>query len=163
MSTDDSLYVMRVFATTTSTPTPQDISDHLSSGNVDTHTRVESGAYSLNNENWERIHIFYSEGRSPLLLERQSLHGDAPLSKPVRDLMDATADAKNSRGKRRVLAFLAEANYLFELTIPPDYDWGTRQHLVSTELLDYLEKETDGIIQVDGEGYYHHNRSILKL
>ncbi len=123
MSTTDDLYVMRVFATTTSTPTPQDISDHLKSGNAGTHMRVESGAYSLNNEDWQQIHIFYTESRSPLLLERQSLHGDEPLSKPVRDLMDATADAKNSRGKRRVLAFLAEANYLFELTIPPDYDW----------------------------------------
>ena len=143
MPTTDDLYVMHVFATTTSTPTPQGISDHLNSGVFETHIRVESGAYSLNYEDWEQIHIFYAESRSPLLLERQSLHGDAPLSKPLRDLMDATADAKNSRGKRRVLAFVAEANYLFELTIPSDYDWDTQQHLVSTELLNYLEREKD--------------------
>lgn len=161
MPTVDDVYIMRVFARSPRVPSPQAIADHLRSRRFD--VRVESGMVSLGYEGWNRIRLFYAEGRSPLNLERQSLHGDAPLPERLRALMDATADAEDSPGKRRVLEFLAQASEVFELTIPLDFDWQASRHLVSTELLNYLQKQTDGLVQADEEGYYERNRIILKL
>ncbi len=161
MTSPDDVYLMRVFARSPGAPSPQAIADHLRRRGFE--VRVESGIYTLSYEGWRRLNVFYASGRSPLSLERQSLHGDAPLADRLRTLMDATADAKDSRGKRRVLDFLAQASQVFELSIPPDFDWHAGRHLVSTELLNYLQKQTDGMIQADEEGYYHRNRVILKL
>jgi len=154
-------YVMRVFARSPRAPTPQAIADHLRSRRFD--VRVESGVHSQDHEGWTRLRLFYAPGRLPLQLERQSLYGDAPLSPRLRDLMDATADAKDTRGRRRVLDFLAQAAQVFEVTIPDDYDWHAGRHLVTTELLNYLEQYTDGMIQADEEGYYERNRVVLRL
>lgn len=161
MTPSDAIYIMRVFARSPDAPSPQDIVDHLRRKRFE--ARVESGIYSLSYSGWSRLHVFYDDDRSPLDLERQSLHGDAPLPDRLRALMDATADAKDSRGKRRVLDFLAQASQVFELIIPPDFDWHASRHLISTELLNYLQKQTDGLIQADEEGYYQRNRLILKL
>jgi len=152
---------MRVFARSPAVPSPQAIADHLLRQRF--IVRIESGVFSLSYENWHHLHLFYASGRAPLSLERQSLHGDAPLPERLRALMDATADAKASRGKRRVLDFLAQSSQVFELIIPPDFDWHAGRHLISTELLNYLQKETDGLIQADEEGYYKRNQLILKL
>lgn len=161
MTAPDDLYIMRVFARSPGAPNPQAIVDHLRRRRFD--VRVETGIYTLSYEGWQHLNVFYAEGRSPLSLERQSLHGDEPLTDRLRALMDATTGAKDSRGKQRVLDFLARASQVFELIIPPDFDWHASRHLVSTELLNYLQKQTDGLIQADEEGYYQRNRLILKL
>jgi hypothetical protein len=161
MTSPDDVYIMRVFARSPGAPSPQAMADHLRRRGFD--VRVESGIYTLSYEGWQRLNVFYADGRSPLGLERQSLHGDAPLTDRLRALMDATAGAKDSRGRRRVLDFLAQANQVFELIVPPDFDWHAGRHLVSTELLNFLQRQTDGLIQADEEGYYHRNRIILKL
>ena len=160
MPNGDDFYILRVFARSPGAPTPQAIAEHLRRR---FEVRVETGVFSLSYADWKHLHLFYAEGRAPLRLERQSLHGDAPLPNSLRALMDATAAAKDSRGKRRVLDFLAQASQVFELGVPPDFDWHAGRHLVSTELLNYLQKETDGLIQADGEGYYERNRLILRL
>ena len=153
--------IMRVFARSPRVPSPQAVADTLRSGRFE--VRVESGVYSAGYEGWSRLHLFYAEGRLPLALGRQSLQGDAPLPGHLRVLMDATASAPDSRGKRRVLEFLAQAGQVFELSLPPDFEQRAGRRLLSAELIDYLQKETDGLIQVDGEGYYDRNRIILKL
>ncbi len=160
MSLDD-LTILRVFTRSPRVPSSQAIADYLRSRRFE--ARVESGVYSRGYEGWRRLHVFYAEGRSPLALERQSLHGDAPLPDRLRALMDATAAAPDSRGKRRVLEFLAQANQAFELILPPDFDRRAGRRLISAELLNYLQKETDGLVQVDGQGYFDRNRIILKL
>lgn len=152
---------MRVFARSPHAPAPQAILDHLSSRRF--AVRAESGVYSLDYAGWTSLRLFYAPGRSPLQLERQSLHGDAALSARLRALMDATVDARDRRGRQRVLDFLAQASQVFELIVPDDFDWHAGRHLVTTELLNYLQKQTDGIIQADEEGYYDRNRVILKL
>ena len=161
MDSSPGAYILRIFARKSGAPSPQAIGDHLRSRRF--AVRIESGAVSQHSEGWTRLRVFYAPGRSPLGLERQSLHGDAPLSEPLRALMDATADAKDSRGKGKVLAFLGECRQVFELSVPPEYDWHAGRHLVTTELLDYLRQATDGMVQADGEGYYERNRVILKL
>lgn len=154
-------YFMRVFARAASAPAPQAIADHLRRRRFD--VRVEAGVYSTNYADWKHLHVFYADGRAPLKLERQSLHGEEPLPARLRTLMDATAAARDSRGKHKVIEFLTQASQVFELTIPPDFDWHAGRHLVSTELLNYLQKECDGLIQADEEGYYERNRVILRL
>ena len=161
MPTDDAVYLLRVFARSLRTPSPQAIADHLRQRRFD--VRVESGLFNLSHDDWKQLRVFYAADRSPITLERQSLHGDAPLPDRLKALMDATAAARNSRDKRRVIDFLAQASQVFELTLPPDFDWHAGRHLVSTELLNYLQKETDGLIQADEEGYYERNRLILKV
>jgi hypothetical protein len=161
MPSSDLVYFMRVFARSADAPSPQSISDHLRGRRFD--VRIESGLAHFSSGTWTRLRVFYAPGRGPLELERQSLHGDAPLPERLRALMDATAASRDERGKRRVLEFLAQARQVFELRIPPDFDWHAARHLVSTELLNYLQKHTDGLIQADQEGYYDRNRIILKL
>lgn len=155
------LTIMRVFTRSPRVPSPQAIADYLRGRRFE--ARVESGVYSRGYEGWRRLHLFYAEGRSPLVLERQPLHGDAPLPDRLRALMDATATAPDSRDKRRILEFLAQASQVFELSLPLDFDRGAGRRLISSELLNYLQKESDGLIQVDGEGYFDRNRVILKL
>ena len=157
----DGPYLLRVFARRSGAPTPQEIVDHLRARRFD--VRVEPGLHSMTSDAWKRLHLFYASDREPLELDRQSLHGDAPLPDRLRRLMDATADAKDSRGKRRVIEFLAQVSQVFELVLPPDYDWHAGRHLVSTELLNFLQAKTDGLIQADSEGYYERNRLILKI
>lgn len=160
MPAGDDTYMLRVFAKSPDAPTPQAIADHLQRQHFS--VRVEPGLFGMGSTAWRHLRLFYAEGRAPLDLERQSLGGDAPLPDPLRALMDTTGAAKDRRGRQRVLDFLAQASQVFELTIPPDFDWHARHHLVSTELLNYLEKETDGMIQADEEGYYQRNRPILR-
>ena len=157
MPADDDIYIMRVFARRAQAPTPQAIAAHLRAKGF--NVRVESDL----SDNWRRVRLFNAGGRSPLDLERQSLHGDAPLSDGLRALMDATATARDRRGRQRVLDFLAQTVQVFELIVPPNFDWHAGRHLVTTELLNYLEKETDGLIEADGEGYYRRNRVLLRL
>ena len=154
-------YILRVFARLSGAPTPQAAAEHLRQRRF--QVRLEPGLHGLTSPDWRVLNVFYAEGRAPLRLERQSLHGDAPLSPRLAALMDATAAARDSRGKRKVMEFLMQASQVFELTIPRDFDWHARRHLVSTELLNYLQKQTDGLIQADEEGYYDRNRLILKL
>ena len=161
MPAPDDRYIMRVFGRRPGAPSAQAIRDHLRGRRFE--VRVESGLFSITYEGWKRLHVFYAAERAPLEIERQSLHGDAPLSDRLRALLDATAASKDGRGKRRVLHVLAEASQVFELILPPDYDWHAGRHLVSTELLNYLQKQIDGLVQADEEGYYDRNRVILKL
>src|SRR3990172_3568913 len=133
MPVDDDLYLMRVFARRAQAPTPQAIAAHLRTQGFD--VRVESDL----SDNWRRVRLFNAGGRSPLDLERQSLHGDAPLSHPLHALMAPTAAARDRGGRQRVLDFLAQTVQVFELIVPPDFDWHAGRHLVTTELLNYLE------------------------
>jgi hypothetical protein len=157
MPVDDDIYIMRVFARQAQAPTPQAVADHLRARGFNVRVEPDSS------DNWRRIRLFSADGRSPLDLERQSLHGDAPLSDRLRALMDATATARDRRGRQGVLDFLAQTVQVFELIVPPDFDWHAGRHLVTTELLNYLEKETDGLIEADGDGYYRQNRVLLRL
>ena len=162
----DDVYFMRVFARSPHTPSPQEIASHLSGHHFEVRVVVEPPSLGVpyqGSTGWDHLRLFYADGRAPLELERQSLHGDEPLPDRLRELMDATADARDKRARQRILDFLAEASQVFELSIPPDFDWNAGRHLVSTELLNYLEKETEGMIQADEEGYYQNNRSVLKL
>lgn len=161
MSELNDIYIMRVFATSSDIPSPRAIADHLNSHGFPVH--IELTSTDLDTNDWTQISIHYAADHALLQLAHESLHSDEPLSDALRALMDATADAKDRRGSRRVLALLAEANHLFELSIPPDYDWNAQDHLVSTALLNYLETQTAGLIQADGEGYYQNNRILLVL
>jgi len=154
-------YTLRVFARSPRPPSLQSIIDHLRRRGFE--ARSEPGSRAAIHEDWQRCRLFYADRKLPLTLERQSLHGDAPLPDRLRALMDATTTAKDKRGRQRVLDFLAQSNQVFELTLPPDFDWHMARHLISTELLNYLEQETDGMIQADEEGYYQRNRLILRL
>jgi hypothetical protein len=172
-------HYVRAFCTTTKIPNPGPIQTwlrkHKSKAVLDepNHAleRVEKGkipkpALDLKSKDWVQIAVSYQPGKLPILAECNSSktsEGKALMQEEIAEFVEFIGKPGRSAGKARALAHLAKTKFIIACQLPTS-DMEEDGYQANWEFVCYFREYCDGMIQVDGEGFYDEkNKLIVRL
>ncbi|MGZ4164789.1 MAG: hypothetical protein ACXVDB_08990 [Tumebacillaceae bacterium] len=153
-------HFLRVFTSTTDTPTLPVLANKLDMEGFDFNTFPKKDDPRFLENDWRTLHISYDERAASVILDR-SLKGeeDKLFEEEIEEFQQSLAALEDSSGKQTVAALLANTQQVFACLIPDDiteHGW----ELVET-LLEIVLDHTGGTLQVDGEGWYDKEGELI--
>ncbi len=118
---------------------------------------------ALDSPNWTQVAFSYKESKSSFVCEidEDSEADDGLVSEEVAYFEDLLSHIEDSPEKQRVLQHINITKYIVAAELPFDFDADGSVALNS--LLSYFVRHYDGMVQVDGEGFYERGELIVKL
>jgi hypothetical protein len=153
-------HFLRVFTSTTETPTLPVLANKLEMEGFDFDTYPKKDDPRFLEPNWRTFHISYDERSASVILDR-SLKGeeDKLFEEELEEFGQTLATLEDSPGKQTVQELLANTQQVFACLIPDDiteHGW----ELVEV-LLEVVLDQTGGMLQVDGEGWYDKEGELI--
>jgi hypothetical protein len=156
-------YYIRAFCVATLVPPLREPIEWARRRGIELEISPDSGAVNLDDSDWERVHLFYKEGKRPLILECNRDDGSAAClaREEVQEFLSFLLDVEASPVKRRVEQHLKETKVIISAQLLSDID--DDGYNAVGELLKFFVEQNGGMIQADGEGFYEGNEVVLPL
>lgn len=153
-------HFLRVFASTTETPTLPVLANKLEMEGFDFDTYPKKDDPRFLEPDWRTFHISYDERSASVMLDR-SLQGEADklFEEEIAEFIETLTALPDSSGKQTVQEILTATQQVFACLIPDDiteHGW----ELVEV-LLEIVLDHTNGTLQVDGEGWYDKEGELI--
>lgn len=111
---------------------------------------------------WRNAELFYSDSRSPIVVEIGFDDGPESLaSAERREFIDELSEIEGSAAKERVIAHLRSVKYVVCCQLLGDID--EEGFEANGQFLDYFVGNHRGLIQADGEGFYEGTDLAVEL
>jgi hypothetical protein len=110
---------------------------------------------------WRHVQLIYAPKRPPINLHINRCDGTDSLGIDERNEFLKVVEARESPSKRRIADQVTNARYIFCFAPPEDLE--ETGELLCGALLKYLQESCEGLIQVDGTGFYEGDQVALEL
>ena len=154
-------YFIRAFCKSDEPPTVQEILDAIAETGIDAEIDNEvTDRDSIYLEEWEQFGYRYNDRRNSVLVECNRRDGPSSVAdEEISEFIESVESADDSPGKNKVLKHLEETLFVISCRLPDDIDDDGIE--ANGALLSYLEKNYDGMIQADGEGFYDEDELVV--
>ncbi len=153
-------YLLRVFCASRRRPPLVDVLDWTEQRGhtlwLDSIPEVDPAA-----PGWQEAAVRYDAEKSPFLLQAMYA-GERVLVDELRTFVRLVGQAKFGLGKYKVLRHLQRTEFLVIANLPR-YDLDDRGSEAATAALEYFVRACNGIVQVEGEGFYKGESMLLNL
>ncbi|HEY5761512.1 MAG TPA: hypothetical protein VIU34_37080 [Steroidobacter sp.] len=108
-----------------------------------------------------RVELTYAPKRDPIILQINRCDGTDPLGIEERNEFLKVVEARESPSKHRIVDQIANARYIFAIDVPEDLEDEGDQ--LCGALLMYLQASCEGLIQIDGMGFFEVDQVAMAL
>jgi hypothetical protein len=154
-------HFLRVMTKTTNAPTIAVLAEALEQEGFVFATFPKREDERFTTPNWRTFHLSYEEQSRSLMLDR-SLRGqeERELEEDVEEFLEQLQGLEGDEGKKKqVVDILNETNQMFALYIPDDITEEGWE--LAEKLMENLLEMTDGVLQVDGEGFFDKEGELI--
>jgi hypothetical protein len=145
-------YCQRVFSRSENVPTLTALQDAFEEHDIGAEISHGNEPVDMTSTEWTDIHITYQTDRQPVRIERLVSSGD--IKREYGTFLEAIAGKPDSPEKRDVTAQLEASSQVYVFTVPTEDIAEDGWRMMSTAQQFFVEN-TDGILQVDGEGFFY--------
>jgi hypothetical protein len=144
----------RVFGASEEQPRPESVLEHLHG------LGVTGGRFKGDDQGWTSLEFVPAEGASPLLLECY-LSGEEGIRGELNNWAAWLETCDHEPGHAALMERVIQTRQLYTLRRPPDHADEARLDRVGESLCRFLAGRTAGVYQVDGEGFFAADGTLL--
>ncbi len=153
-------FYVRVFSQAEDFPSLQAICDELADAGFEFATSPGKHEPEFGEQDWRSLLLQYSEEQKPIELDRNTpAHEDGMFKEEQKEFLDELKDLPYSKNQKKAVELIKNLQQIYAFEVDEDITEAGWDFLEC--LLDFLCDATDGYVQVDEEGIYDKDGSIL--
>ncbi|MHC4663512.1 MAG: hypothetical protein ACYS8W_17775 [Planctomycetota bacterium] len=145
-------YCQRIFSRGKDVPTLAELRESFEENEIEAEMTRDDGPVDATAKDWTGVDLTYQTDRKPVRIERVFVKEN--VEREARSFLDLFGAFPDSPEKKDVINQLEASEQVYVFTVPTEDIIEAGWRIMSTAQQFFVEA-TDGILQVDGEGFFY--------